>query len=114
MSCLPANYVFASKSCLQPLTPYTYMCTTLSYPTTPASVYFPLEKVERFLANLDTDSAADPDDFGACVLNTCSAALAHPLSALFTPSVSLGKFLSAWKLANIITIHKHGAKTDPF
>ena len=49
----------------------------------------------------------------APILKICAAALAHPLTALFTQSFSLCQFPSAWKLANITAIHKHDAKTEP-
>ena len=54
---------------------------------------FALEKV---LSTPDSDSAAGPDDISSHVLNTCSAGLAHPLSALFTLSFVLDHLRSAW------------------
>ena len=53
---------------------------------------FSLKKVERFLAILNSDFVTGPDGISAYILKTCSAALAHPLSALFTWSFSLCSF----------------------
>jgi len=104
--------VFAAKSCVQN--------PSLSVPTLPSrtqlsldSVSFSPDKVESLLSNVDSDSANGPDGISPCVLKTCSAALAHPLSVLFTLSFAQGHLPSAWKSANITTLHKKGAKTDP-
>ena len=84
-------------------------CTQLSLD----SVSFCPDKVESLLSNLDTDSATDPDGISPRVLNTCTYARAHPLSVLFTLSFAQGHLPSASKSANITTLHKKGAKTDP-
>ena len=88
------NYVFASKSCVP--NPF------LSVPIIPShtqlllnSVFFAPEKVEMFPATLDPDSATGPDGISLHVLKTCPAALAHPLSALFTLSFTIGHLPSA-------------------
>ena len=46
-------------------------------------------------------------------LKTCTSALAHPPSVLFTLSFAQGHLPYAGKSANITTLHKKGAKTDP-
>ena len=65
------------------------------------------------LSNLDSDSATGPDGISPRALKSCSSALAHPLSVLFTLSFAQGHLPSAWKSANITALHKRGAKTDP-
>ena len=73
-------------------------------------LFFSHEKVESFLANINSHYVTDRDSISAFVLKTYSALLAQSPSARFTQSFSLGKFPSAWKLTNIIAIHKHGGK----
>ena len=106
------NSVFASKFCVPNQ--------SLSVPTLSShtqlfldSVSFSPDKVESLLSNLDSDSATSPDSISPHVLKTCSAALAHPLSVLFTLSFAQGHPPSAWKSANLTALHKKCAKTDP-
>ena len=56
--------------------------------------------------DLDSDSATGPDGISLRVLKTCSSALAHPLSVLFTLSFAQGHLPSTWKSANITALHK--------
>ena len=69
---------------------------SLDVPTIPNRTHillpciFAPEKVEKFLETLDCDSATVADGFSACVLKTCSAALAYPISALFSQSFAQG------------------------
>ena len=104
--------MFASKFCV--LNP------SLSLPTLPShtqlfldSVSFSANNVESLLSNLNSDSATGPDGISTCVLKTCSAALAHPLSVLFTFAFAHCHLPSAWKSANNTTLQKTGAETDP-
>ena len=106
------NSLFASNSSVpNPL---------LSIPTLPShtqlfldSVSFPPNKVESLLSNLNSDSATGPDGISPRVLKTCSAALAHPLSFLFTLSFAQGHLPSAWKSANITALDKKVQKQIP-
>ena len=86
-----ADSAHEKAECLKCLLPNIVSHTSLSVSTLPShtplimvSVSFASEKVEKFLATRDADSATGPDIFGSLVLKTCSAALAHSLSALFT------------------------------
>ena len=106
------NSVFAAKSCVQN--------PSLSLPILPSRtqlsldyVSFSPDKVESLLSILNSDSAPGPDGISPRFLITCSSALAHPLSVLFTLSFAQGHLPSACKSANITTLHKVGAKTDP-
>ena len=88
------NSVFALKSCV--------WNPSLSVPTLPSrrqlsldSVSFSPDKVERLLWNLDSDSVTGPDSSSPRALKTCSSALAHPLSVLFTLSFTQGHLPSA-------------------
>ena len=79
------NSMFASKSCvpnpsLSELTLPSHTQLSLD------SVSFSPDKMETLLSNLDSDSATGPGGISPHVRKTCSAALAHPLSALNSPS----------------------------
>ena len=106
------NSVFVAKSCVQN--------PSLSLPTLPShtqlsldSVSFSPDKVESLLSNLDSDSATGPEGISPRVLKTCSSALAHPLSVLFTLSFAQGHLPSAWKSENITALHKTVQKQIP-
>ena len=93
---------------------------SLSVPILPYRVQLPLdslsfasEKVEKVLSTLDSDSATGPDGISSRVLKSCSAALSHSISALFTPSFVLGHLPSAWKYVNITILHKKLQKRIP-
>ena len=77
-------------------------------------VSFTTEKVEKILSTLDFDSATGLDGISSHMLKTCSAAIALPLSALFTLQFAQGHLLSAWKLASITALHKKVQKTIPY
>ena len=85
---------------------------SLSVPTLPShdqllleSVSFASEKVEKFLATLNSDSATGLDGISSRVRKTRSAALCTS-SVIFTRSFALSHLPFAWKSANIITLHK--------
>jgi len=108
------NSVFASKSCVP------NPSRSLSIPNLPSCTQlllnylsFAPEKVETFLATLDSHSATGLHDISSCVLKTCSAVFALPLSTLFTLSFTIGHLLSAWKSVNITTLHNKGAIMNP-
>ena len=90
--------VFASNYCVS----NSSLSLSFSVPTLPTctqllldSVPFAPEKVEKFLGTLNSDSTTGPDGIGSHILNNCSAALALPLSSLFTLSFALGHLPSA-------------------
>jgi len=69
--------------------------------------------VESLLSTLNSDSATSPDGISLRVLKTCSAALAQPLSVLFTLSFAQGHLPSAWKSDYITALHKKVQKQIP-
>ena len=104
------NSVFASKSCA----PNPSLSVSILPCHTPLLLdcVFCTENVERVLSTLNSESPTGPDGISSQVLKTCSAALAHPLSVLFTLSFVLGHLPFEWKSANITALHKEGATTD--
>ena len=89
--------MFASKSCVPN---HSLLAPTLTHHNQLLrySVSFALDKLLKFLANLD--SANGLDGISSRVLKSCSANLALPLFALFTLSFTIGNLPSAWKSAN--------------
>jgi len=78
---------------------------TVSVPTLPShthlsldSVSFSPDMVESLLSTLKSDSATSPDGISRHVLKTCCAALAQPLSVLFTLSFAQGHLPSEIRL----------------
>ena len=62
------------------------------------------------LQNLDPTKAHGPDGFPSRILKECAYQLAPSLLYLFTKSLRLSQIPAEWKLANIIPLHKKGAK----
>ena len=94
---------------------------SLSVPTLPShtqlfldSVSFSPDKIENLLSHLDSDSATSSDSISPHVLKTCSAALAHPLSVLFTLSLAQGHLPSAYSVWStrpfFVTVTNHTRK----
>ena len=62
------------------------------------------------LQNLDPTKAHGPDGFPSRILKECAYQLAPSLPYLLTKSLRLSQIPVEWKLANIIPLHKKGAK----
>ena len=75
-----------------------------------SSVDLSLEEVYLALQNLDPTKAHGPDGFSSRILKECAYQLAPSLLYLFTKSLRLSQIPAEWKLANIIPLHKKGAK----
>ena len=79
------NSVFASQSCIPNLS---LSCSRSLYPPFPVvpncsqTLYFALEKPDKFLAMLNSDSATGPDGISSCVRKTCSFFFWYTLSKL--------------------------------
>ena len=95
--------------CPEPIDFCTHL--TQSHPAVPELCPFLPTRWRACCENL-TDSATSPDGISPHVLKTCSVALAHAFSVLFTLSFPKGYLPSAWKSANITALHKKGAKAD--
>ena len=75
-----------------------------------SSVDLSLEEVYLALQNLDPTKAHGPDGFPSRILKECAYQLAPSLLYLLTKSLRLSQIPVEWKLANIIPLHKKGAK----
>ena len=79
-----------------------------SYLTSLSSIAFDPQEVEEILKTLKTDKASGPDDLSNRILKELSHELSSPLCSLFNKSLSLGKFPSPYKDANVTPVHKKG------
>ena len=64
------------------------------------------------LLSLDVNKATGPDKFPSRLLKNCAPRICGSQCALFNKSLSLGTLPSAWKLSNVIPIHKGGATKE--
>ena len=67
-------------------------------------------KIYKLLKNINPNKAAGPDGIHGKVLKSCAGSLAYPLSLLFRLSYNTGHIPAEWKMANIVPVHKKGAK----
>ena len=72
-----------------------------SYLTSLSSIAFDPQEVEEILKTLKTDKASGPDGLSNRILKELSHELSSPLCSLFNKSLSLGKFPSPYKDANV-------------
>ena len=79
-----------------------------SYLTSLSSIGFDSLEVEEILKTLKTDKASSPDGLSNRILKELSHKLSSPLCSLFNKSLSLGKFPSPYKDANVTPVHKKG------
>ena len=79
-----------------------------SYLTSLSSIAFDPQEVEENLRTLKTDKASGPDGLSNRILKELSHELSSPLCSLFNKSLSLGKFPSPYKDANVTPVHKKG------
>ena len=79
-----------------------------SYLTSLSSIAFDPQEVEEILRTLKTDKASGPDGLSNRILKELSHELSSPLCSLFNKSLSLGKFPSPYKDANVSPVHKKG------
>ena len=79
-----------------------------SYLTSLSSIAFDPQEVEEILRTLKTDKASGPDGLSNHILKELSHELSSPLCSLFNKSLSLGKFPSPYKDANVTPVHKKG------
>ena len=79
-----------------------------SYLTSLSSIAFDPQEVEEILKTLKTDKASGPDGLSNRILKELLHELSSPLCSLFNKSLSLGKFPSPYKDANVTPVHKKG------
>ena len=66
-------------------------------------------EVLNALSVLDVNKATGPDKIPAKLLKNCAPCISNSLCTIFNKCLQLGKLPAAWKVANIIPIHKNGS-----
>ena len=69
-------------------------------------------RVKGLLRQIKSNKAPGPDGISGHILKHCSDSLSFPLSILFNKSYRSGCIPEDWKNANVVPIHKKGAKDD--
>ena len=62
------------------------------------------------LKTLEIGKATGPDEIPAKLLKQTASVIAPSLCKIFNKSLQLGSLPSDWKLANVVRVHKKGAK----
>jgi hypothetical protein len=75
-------------------------------------IEFSPSKVAGLLSNINSNKANGPDKIHGKILKYCSNSLAYPLAKLFNLSYNTCNNPAEWKLANVVPIHKKGAKEN--
>ena len=72
-----------------------------------------VESVKSILRGINPSKACGPDNVSARVIRECADELTAPVAMLCRLSLDQGVFPKVWKRANIVPIHKKGAKSSP-
>ena len=71
------------------------------------------KRVEHLLKAVDVRKASGSDDVSPQVLRHCSRELAGSLTEVFTSCVREDTWLSIWKEARVVPVHKKKSRSDP-
>ena len=74
------------------------------------SVEFTVEEVRKKLEKLKENKSCGPDSIHPNILKVCHQELALPLANIFTKSIREGRVAAVWKTAEVVPLHKGGAK----
>lgn len=72
------------------------------------NVTLTLSEVFEALEKIDLKKSPGPDGIPPILINSCRFALAAPLTLLYNMSLTTGCFPQAWKIGQIVPIHKSG------
>lgn len=75
-----------------------------------SSLYCSVDEVAKLLKELKPHKSPSPDGIHPLILKNCADTLAAPLCKIFNLSFSSGNIPDCWKQAEIILLHKKGAK----
>ena len=70
------------------------------------------QKIQLLLSRINSNKACGPDGIHGKILKNCSFSLAYPLSIMYRISYNTGCIPKDWKVANIVPVHKKGAKEN--
>ena len=71
-----------------------------------------VDEVTKLLKELKPHKSPGPDGIHPLILKNCADTLAISICKIFNMSFSLGKIPDCWKQADIIPLHKKGAKNN--
>ena len=89
-------------------------CDQYSQPNIPAFKFptITTEFVRKQLELLPENKAMGLDKFSGKLLRAAAPIICNPLTFIMNLSLQSGKFITEWKLAKVIPIHKSGPRTD--
>ena len=75
-----------------------------------SNVDFSHESIIDIISKLNANKAHGVDQISIAMLKLCGNEISKPLKIIFDHSMSIGKFPSAWKLANVQPVHKKNSR----
>ena len=69
-----------------------------------------VDDITKALDNIDMNWSPGADGLPPAFVKMCSSSLVLPLKIIFNKSLSAGIFPSAWKMSDVVPIHKNGNK----
>ena len=72
-----------------------------------------VESVRDIPSRVDRHKACGPDNMSGRIIRECAEELSVPVTKLCNLSFDQGVVPDLWKRANIVPIHKKGAKSSP-
>ena len=75
-----------------------------------SDIVFNSEDIGKLISGLDPNKAHEHDMISICMLKICGESIHKPLESIFQASLNDGRFLSEWKKANVVPIHKKDDK----
>ena len=72
------------------------------------TVNFSTGGISKIINNLDLDKAHGHDMLSIRMIKLCGNSICKPLSIIFNDCLKVGKFLSDWKKAHVVPVHKKG------
>ena len=70
-------------------------------------------EIEKAIGEIKSQSACPHSDIPAAIFKNCKSTLSYPLKLFWEKSFHLGVIPKAYKVQQIIPIHKKGSRTDP-
>ena len=104
------NDYFAEKSTLPDNLPQLPPLPFSNYELT--NIHITVEEVRKILVSLNISKANGPDNISNRLLKKTADSIAKPLAKLFNKSLSLGKFPTLWKDANVTPVFKKNDKQN--
>ena len=77
-----------------------------------SSFFINCSTVLNFLRKVKPNKAIGPDGISGYILKHCASSLNYPLCLLFSKAYFSGTLPNDWKIANVVPIHKKGAKDN--